>query len=178
MEKPDSQYAVHRHKAIKEWPVTERPREKMLKLGAEALSDGELLAIILRIGNRGRSAEDLGRELLVECGGLIGLDRMHVEELLSFPGLGMAKAAQLKAAIEIGKRVRIQKSQPKCFDSSAEVAAHFGPRFESKRYESFLVLLLDGQNQLLAERMIVSYAGFLTGMRIIADSSPTSLFIT
>lgn len=154
MEKPDSQYAVQKHRAIKEWPEAERPREKLIKSGAEALSDGELLAIILRIGNIGRSAEDLGRELLAQCGGLPGLDRMHIEELLSFPGLGMAKAAQLKAAIEIGKRVRIQESRPNSFESSAEVAAYFSPRFESKRYECFLVLLLNGQNQLLAERII------------------------
>jgi DNA repair protein RadC len=154
MGKPDSHYAVQKHRAIKEWPETERPREKLFKAGAEALSDGELLAIILRIGNRGRSAEDLGRELLAQHGGLPGLDRMHIEEMLSFPGLGIAKAAQLKAAIEIGKRVRIQESRPHSFDSSADVAAYFGPRFESKRYEYFLVLLLDGQNQLLAERVI------------------------
>lgn len=154
MDRPDSQYKVQRHRAIKEWPETERPREKLLKSGAEALSDGELLAIILRIGNRGRSAEDLGRELLAQYGGLPGLDRMHVEEILSFPGLGIAKVTQLKAAIEIGKRVRIQESRPNSFESSAEVADYFGPRFESKRYECFLALLLDGQNQLLAERVI------------------------
>jgi len=61
MEKSDSQYVVQKHRAIKEWPEAERPREKLLKSGAEALSDGELLAIILRIGNIGRSAEDLGQ---------------------------------------------------------------------------------------------------------------------
>ena len=82
------------------------------------------------------------------------MDRVHIEELLSFPGLGIAKAAQLKAAIEIGKRVRIQESLPQSFNSYSEVVAYFGPRFEGKRYECFLALLLDGQNQLLAERMI------------------------
>ena len=79
---------------------------------AEALSDGELLAIILRIGNAGQSAEDLGRELLAQCGGLPGLDRTHVEDFLSLPCLGIAKAAQIKAVIEIGKRVRIQEHVP------------------------------------------------------------------
>ena len=154
MDKPDSHYAVPQHRSIKEWPETERPREKLVKMGAEALSDGELLAIILRIGNHGQSAEDMGRELLARCGGLPGLDRVHIEELLSFPGLGTAKAAQLKAAIEIGKRVRIQESLPQGFKSSSEVVAYFGPRFESKRYECVLALLLDGQNHLLAERII------------------------
>ncbi len=154
MDKPDSHYAVTPHRSIREWPETERPREKLIKVGAEALSDGELLAIILRIGNHRQSAEDLGRELLARWGGLPGLDRLHIEELLSFPGLGIAKAAQLKAAIEIGKRVRIQESRPQSFNSYSEVVAYFGPRLEGKRYECFLALLLDGQNQLLAERMI------------------------
>ncbi len=154
MDKPDSHYAIPRHRAIREWPETERPREKLIKAGAEALSDGELLAIILRTGNHGQSAEDIGREILARCGGLPGLDRVHIEELLSFPGLGIAKTAQLKAAIEIGKRVRIQESRPRSFNSPSEVVAYFGPRFEGKRYECFLVVLLDGQNQLLAERII------------------------
>lgn len=154
MDKSDPHYTAPQHRAIKEWPEAERPREKLIKAGAEALSDSELLAIILRIGNQGQSAEDLGRELLAWCGGLQGLDRAHVEELLSLPGLGIAKAAQLKAAIEIGKRVRIQETRPCTFDSSAEVAAYLSPRFESKRYECFLALMLDGQNQLLVERTI------------------------
>jgi DNA repair protein RadC len=154
MDKPDSRYAIPRHRAIREWPEAERPREKLIKAGAEALSDGELLAIILRTGNHGQSAEDMGREILARWGGLPGLDRIHIEELLSFPGLGIAKAAQLKAAIEIGKRVRIQESRPHSFNSSSEMVAYFGPRFEGKRYECFLVLLLDGQNRLLAERII------------------------
>lgn len=154
MEKPESNYVVPRHQAIREWPETERPREKLIKAGAESLSDGELLAIILRIGNQGQSAEDMGRELLIHCGGLPGLDRVHIEELLSIPGLGIAKAAQIKAAIEIGKRVRIQEIRPSNFESSADVAAYLSPRLEGKRHECFLALLLDGRNQLLAERII------------------------
>ncbi|VVB63941.1 RadC-like JAB domain protein [uncultured archaeon] len=154
MDKSESHCTVLRRRAIREWPEAERPREKLIKAGAEALSDGELLAIILRIGNAGQSAEDLGRELLARCGGLPGLDRVHVEELLSLPGLGIAKAAQIKAAIEIGKRVRIQEIRPRTFDSSAEVADYLSPRFEGKRYECFFALMLDGQNQLLVERII------------------------
>ena len=154
MDKSNPHYTVPQHRAIKEWPEAERPREKLIKSGAEALSDGELLAIILRIGNHGQSADDLGRELLARYGGLQGLDRVHVEDLLSVPGLGIAKAAQLKAAIEIGKRVRVQEMRPCAFDSPADVAAYLSPRFESKRYECFLALMLDGQNQLLAEKII------------------------
>ena len=139
---------------IKEWPATERPREKLLQLGPEGLSDGELLAVLLRIGKSGQSAEDLGRQLLTQFNGISGIDRAHIEELLSVPGMGIAKTAQLKAAIEIGKRARMQTAQPRGFDHAADVAVYIRPRFEGKRQECFLSILLDGQNRLLAERMI------------------------
>ena len=93
-------------KAIKEWPEGERPREKLIQYGAENLSDAELLAILLRVGNAGQSAKDLGRDLLEAFNGLSGIDRSHVEDLLKMHGIGIAKASQLKASIEIGKRVR------------------------------------------------------------------------
>ncbi len=139
---------------IKDWPEAERPREKLLHSGPEVLSDGELLAVLLRIGKSGQSAEDLGRQLLSQFNGISGIDRAYIEELLAVRGMGIAKTAQLKAAIEIGKRVRKQNIQPKRFDHAADVAAYIRPRFEGKRQECFLTLLLDGQNRLLAERMI------------------------
>ena len=139
---------------IKDWPEAERPREKLLQLGPEGLSEGELLAVLLRIGTSGQSAEDLGRQLMSQFNGISGIDRAHIEELLAVPGMGIAKTAQLKAAIEIGKRARMQTAQPKGFDHAAEVAAYIRPRFEGKRQESFLSILLDGQNRLLAERII------------------------
>ena len=139
---------------IKDWPASERPREKLLHLGPEGLSDGELLAVLLRIGKSGQSAEDLGRQLISHFDGIGGLDRAHIEELLAVSGMGIAKTAQLKAAIEIGKRARMQHAQPEGFDHAADVAAYIRPRFEGKRQESFLSILLDGQNRLLAERVI------------------------
>jgi len=140
--------------AIKDWPESERPREKLLHLGPEGLSDGELLAVLLRIGKSGQSAEDLGRQLISQFNGIGGIDRAHIEELLAVSGMGIAKTAQLKAAIEIGKRARMQHAQPEGFDHAADVAAYIRPRFEGKRQESFLSILLDGQNRLLAERVI------------------------
>ena len=144
----------YERRSIKEWPVSERPREKLIKLGPEGLSDGELLAVLLRIGAIGQSAEDLGRQLMSQFNGISGIDRAHMEELLAVPGMGVAKTAQLKAAIEIGKRVRRQTALPQCFDNAADVIAYVRPRFEGKRQECFLTILLDGQNQLLAERLI------------------------
>lgn len=141
-------------KGIVSWPATERPREKLLHSGPEGLSDGELLAVLLRIGKSGQSAEDLGRQLLSRFNGISGIDRAHIEELLAIPGMGIAKVAQLKASIEIGKRVRTQNVKLKSFDHATNVAAYIRPRFEGKRQECFLTILLDGQNRLLAERMI------------------------
>jgi len=145
---------IHDHRTIKDWPESERPREKLLQLGPEGLSDGELLAVLLRIGATGQSAMDLGRRLMSEFNGISGIDRAHMEELLAVTGMGVAKTAQLKAAIEIGKRIRRQSALPHSFDRAADVAAYVRPRFEGKRQECFLTILLDGQNQLLAERMI------------------------
>ena len=134
--------------------MTERPREKLLQLGPEGLSDGELLAVLLRIGKAGQSAEDLARQLISKFNGISGIDRAHVEELLAIPGMGIAKTAQLKAAIEIGKRARRQTARPKDFSNAAEVVAYIRPRFEGQRQECFLSILLDGQNRMLAERLI------------------------
>lgn len=85
------------HQPIRDWPATERPREKLLQFGPEGLSDGELLAVLLRIGKSGHSAEDMGRQLLTQFNGITGIDRAHIEELLAVPGMGIAKTAQLKA---------------------------------------------------------------------------------
>jgi DNA repair protein RadC len=140
--------------SIKNWPEGERPREKLIQFGAEALSDAELLAILLRVGKEGSSAIDVGRLLIDKFDGLCGIDRAHVEDILEIKGLGIAKTAQLKAAIEIGKRVRRLNAIPVSFDSAKAIAEYCYPRYEGKRDEMFLALLLDGQNNLLAERLI------------------------
>jgi DNA repair protein RadC len=145
---------IKEHRVIKDWPESERPREKLMQFGPAGLSDGELLAVLLRIGATGQSAEDLGRQLMTKFDGIYGIDRAHIEELLAVPGMGVAKTAQVKAAIEIGKRVRRQTFLPQSFDHAADVVAYVRPHFEGKRQECFLTILLDGQNQLLAERWI------------------------
>jgi len=140
--------------SIKMWPEGERPREKLIRYGAESLTDAELLAILLRVGKEGSSAIDIGRELVDRLNGISGIDRAHVEDILKFKGLGLAKTAQLKAAIEIGKRVRRQNVTPVSFESANTIAEFCYPKFEGKRHEQFLALLLDGQNNLLVERVI------------------------
>jgi DNA repair protein RadC len=82
--------------SIKQWPEGERPREKLIQFGAELLTDAELLAILLRIGNEGASAIDVGRELITKLGGLQGIDRAHAEDIMQIKGLGLAKNSAAK----------------------------------------------------------------------------------
>jgi DNA repair protein RadC len=93
--------------SIKEWPAEDRPREKLLEHGAQALTDTELLAIILRVGNAstGESAIDHARHLLSQFGGLKGIEEASVTELRKITGIGPAKVSQIKACVEIAKRI-------------------------------------------------------------------------
>jgi DNA repair protein RadC len=146
---------------IKNWPVKERPRERLIAEGAERLTDAELLAIILRIGRGtfkkgilGQNVTDFAKELLKEFKGLRGLDRAHIEDLLKVPGLKNAKVSQIKAAFELGKRVQSKRLTALSFESSTAVAAHFRPRFTGKRQEVVIAVFLNGQNQSLGEKEI------------------------
>jgi DNA repair protein RadC len=90
---------------ISDWPAGERPRERLIALGPEALSDAELLAIYLRVGVRGKSAVDLARDLLQRFDGQLGrLLEATLKDLASVSGIGLAKAAQLKASFELARR--------------------------------------------------------------------------
>ena len=146
---------------IKNWPSQERPRERLIAEGEERLTDAELLAIILRVGQgtfkagvSGQTALSLARSLLVEFRGLHGLDRAHIPDLLKVKGLSIAKVSQIKAAFEIGKRLRTTSVRPRSFDSASEVAAYLAPRLTRARQEVVIALLLDGQNRLLDEKVI------------------------
>jgi DNA repair protein RadC len=86
--------------------VTDRPRERLARLGAETLSNAELIAILLRVGMEGENAVQLGQRLLTTFGGITGLHRASFEEVCSARGIGQAKAAQIKAAIELGRRLQ------------------------------------------------------------------------
>lgn len=90
---------------VRDWPESERPREKLAQHGAAALSTAELLAIILRTGIPGEDAVALAQRLLVQNGGIVGLANTSMTELSAARGLGLAKGAQLKAALELGKRL-------------------------------------------------------------------------
>lgn len=146
---------------ISNWPSRERPRERLLAVGAQQLTDAELLAIILRVGTgssragvRGETAVTLARSLLADFQGLSGLDRADMRDLLQVRGLSTAKVSQIKAAFELGKRVRSHVSSLRSLENSAAVAEYLSPRLGSSRNEIVVALFLDGQNHLLADKVI------------------------
>jgi DNA repair protein RadC len=139
---------------IKNWPEGERPREKLLQMGATALSEAELLALILGSGDAasGRSALDLGRELLLEFNGLRTLADASCLELQRVKGIGPAKATCLKAALELAGRVQV-KNRPlesfTRFTSASQVFEHLNYEFRDRHKEYFMALLLDGKNRII-----------------------------
>lgn len=140
---------------IKQWPEDERPREKMQQRGVEALSDAELLAVILRTGDAAskRSALDLGRELLASFGNLKALGQASLAEICQVKGTGPAKAASIKAALQLGRKLaadRLLMANDR-FTSPAQVADHYKPVLRDRRKEYFLILLLDGKNRIMRE---------------------------
>ena len=137
--------------AITDWPAAERPREKLLLTGAEALSDAELLAIFLRIGCAGKSAVDLARDLLVTYGGLRPLLEASQEDFCRGQGLGTAKYAQLQAVLEMAKRHLSASLQERdLLTSPTLVRQYLSTRLRHQQREVFAILFLDSQNRLLA----------------------------
>jgi DNA repair protein RadC len=136
--------------AIKTWPAEERPRERLLVHGPGALTTAELLAILLRTGTGGQSAVELARSLLEKAGGLRELDRRGTEELQEAKGLGPAKIAQLKAALELGRRLMAEEKKVlAAVTSSKEVYEWLRPQMQGLTKEVFKVLLLNGNNEIL-----------------------------
>lgn len=175
------------YQTIKDWPLEDRPREKLLSQGSRALSEAELLAIILRNGNAstGESAIDHARLLLSQFGGLKGIDEASVGELSSLKGIGPAKVAQLKACLEIGRRIGSQKwetGQP--MRSAEDVYHHFRENLGAEKRELFYVVLLNNKNRKIREVKISE--GSLTASLVhprevfnpvIRDSAAAVIFV-
>jgi len=138
--------------AITDWPEGERPRERLLALGAQALSSAELLAIFLRVGIRGRTAVDLARDLLARFdGSLSRLGAAPPRELAALPGLGPAKASQLAAVLELSRRALAeQMTAGDLLSSPGAVRDWLRLKLGSLPHESFAVLWLDVRNRLIA----------------------------
>ena len=140
---------------VKDWPENERPRERLLKYGAESLSDAQLLAIILRTGSGEKGVMGLSMSLLESFKTLRNIDAASLSELSSMKGLGTAKIAQIKAAFELGKRLMGESTDGKpVFSSSHTLYSYFAPRFKNLKKEIFISVLLDAKNRLLREHKI------------------------
>ena len=143
--------------AITDWPTAERPREKLIELGAEALSDAELLAIFLRVGVTGKSAVDLARDLIPQFGSLNGIFAATERELSQVHGIGTSKYVQLQAIFEMSRRALSEQLQQRdVFKSPQAVRDYLVFKLGSLTKEVFLVLFLDTQNRLLASEEMFS----------------------
>ena len=130
---------------IPDLPESERPRERLARLGASSLSDAELLAIFLRTGVTGSSAIEVGRELLKKHGSLTELGGLSSEELSKEHGLGPAKAAQMIAAFELGIRCAGEKMNRALMNSADAIYEAMAPRLAHQRNERVLIILLDSK---------------------------------
>jgi DNA repair protein RadC len=150
---------------IKELPVQDRPRERLAQLGPSALSTAELLAIVLRTGVDGESALALARRLLARHGGIAGLARVSLSQLVAEKGIGTAKAAQLQAALELGRRLTLAAPEERPqVRSPGDAAALLVPLIGHKEQEHFWVLFLDTRNRVLGSEGI--YKGSLNQSQV------------
>ena len=147
--------------AITDWPASERPREKLLELGVEALSDAELLAIFLRVGVTGKSAVDLARDLLNQFGSLNAIFAASLNELTQVNGIGTSKYAQLQAIFEMSRRALNEQMQVKdILSSPQQVRDYLCLKLGSMTWEVFVVLFLDAQNRVIVSEEL--FTGTLT----------------
>ncbi len=140
------------HQSIKQWSASDRPREKLLHLGAKTLSEAELIAILMRIGTRNRTAVDVAKELLNQHeNSLSVLAKLTIHELMKIKGIGEAKAVTIAAALELGRRRAtenaIQKNQISTSLDAYELI-HSGMR--DLNQEEFWIILLDRRSKLIA----------------------------
>jgi len=142
---------TNKSKGIKSWPQDDRPREKLLKRGVNALSNSELLAILLRTGVKGKSAIDLARQMLNQFGTFRNMSHTDVREWKKFKGLGPAKIAQIMAALEIGRRFRdveISNLKQK-IDKAEDIYNILMPQMRDLKTEVFKVVYLNNNNSII-----------------------------
>lgn len=136
-------------------PSGERPRERLIRQGGNALSDAELLATLIGTGVRGASAMELAQALLADFGDLSALGRAEVSELALRRGLGTARACALAAALELGRRAQAPRAERVVVRASADVYAFYGPKLGHLRHEAFHVMCLDAKHRLLRDARVV-----------------------
>ncbi|TJY41446.1 JAB domain-containing protein [Cohnella pontilimi] len=140
---------------LRDLPEDERPRERMARLGAEALSHAELLAILLRTGSRRESAIHLAQRILQDCGGLRRFAERSWDELTHIPGIGPAKAIELQASLELGRRVarsRLPEAPP--VTRPQDAADLLMEELRHLREEHFVVLFLNTKNRVIGRQTV------------------------
>ncbi|SJZ92884.1 RadC family protein [Selenihalanaerobacter shriftii] len=136
---------------IKDLPEDERPREKLLKFGSKAMSTAELLALIIRTGSRSDTAIELANKLLTYAGGLKFLKDLSLEELKEIKGIGLAKATQISATVELGRRIRMasSKQRDEIITSPRDVANLLLAKLSFLEREHFVTVLLNTKNRVI-----------------------------
>lgn len=153
------------HVRIREMEKTERPRERLIAHGAEVLSNAELIAILLRVGTRGVNVVNLSQNLLQQFHGLAGIQRCAFKDLCRVNGMGEAKACQLKAAIELGRRLTVERPEDRPTIHSPEEAADLVQyEMSALEQEELWILLLDIRNHYL--RIEKLYRGSLNASTV------------
>lgn len=143
------------HSGIAQWPKDERPRERLLSRGSHALTDAELLAILLRVGVQGKSAVELGRELLARFGSVQAMMAAPLTAWDGIKGLGSAKLAQLQAALELGRRAALPATHEETIiKSTRQAAEYFAVRLRGLPDEHFRVAYLNRQGRLLEDALL------------------------
>jgi len=150
---------------IRDLESSQRPRERLASLGATSLSNAELIAILLRTGIKGINAVQLGQKILMDCGGLAGLHRLSYTELCRMRGVGPAKAAQIKAAVELGNRFAVSTpTEHPVIQSPEDAASLILYEMGALEQEHLNVMLLDTRNRMV--KLVEVYRGSLNSSLI------------
>ena len=153
------------HPRIKELPSGDRPRERLAEVGASGLSNAELLAILLRVGLKGTNAVRLAENMLAQMGGLPGLHRASYSDLCAIKGAGTAKAAQLQAALELGRRIAISSPDERVvIKSPADAANLLMYQLAPLDQEYLFVILLDTRNRVMGRPLEVYHGSLNTSL--------------
>ena len=153
-------YTLHSKLNINQWAEEDRPREKMMALGPQALSDAELLAILIGSGNTEESAVDLMKRVLADCNNNLNtLGKMTIHDLMQYNGIGEAKAITILAACELGKRRQMEKPEERPdLGTATKIYNHMHPVLQDIDVEEFWLLLMN-QNHRLIKKLRISHGG-------------------
>jgi DNA repair protein RadC len=164
---------LNKHLSAQELPVSERPYEKCLSQGAKALSDAELLAVILKSGSPSMNVVELAQCILHAGGGnLLNLYQLSIEELMGFPGVGQVKAIQLKCVAELSRRIaETDRRERVTLANPQSVADYYMERLRHETVEKLFVSMFDSKCHLIADRLVA------TGTVRSVQGSPREIFL-